>query len=589
MASTATNRRQGLNSGAAVKVPCRCATTANITLSGLQTIDGVTVVADDRVLVKDQTTASENGIYLASSSTWQRDKDWDGAFDVVKGTIVHVTDGTTYSRTWWEATTSNPITPGSTSLTLTQGITDSGIITFTQSGSGAVPRKVANKFGEMFSVADFGTAGDGAAFQEALDAMSTGDHLIVPKGVWEHDGTLLVPNIDYITIEFQGGAWLAPSAGWALKFVSDRVRILNPRVRINTGSTMTRGIWVSTARHALINGPVIWAFADIPANFVGIDVDDNAYWTEINGIQMDKNSGSHSGTFAKGVRFLTASNAGKVWGGSIANTDDGVYIHGSNSVRVIGVDFEDCTDGVEMAEAGVGGNNNPGTIVAFCRGEGLTNLLNVSQTTSPQTGLGEFALPQLAYNYTQSGTEITDPNGHGFHQAGQAFNHVDASGNQIALGNLNAKHRIDTGGSSPHVFRLLRSNNAAGGMEVLGLIATGATTGIGYAAGSGGTVTQGDGSGKATAVTLSKVTGEITLDDAELAADTTVSFALTNTAIAATDHVLVSHVSGGTLGAYNFAADPAAQSATIYVRNITAGNLSEAIVIRVTVIKAVNA
>lgn len=118
---------------------------------------------------------------------------------------------------------------------------------------------------------------------------------------------------------------------------------------------------------------------------------------------------------------------------------------------------------------------------------------------------------------------------------------------------------------------------------------SGATSGIGYATGAGGTVAQGSGSGKATGVTLNKVTGEITMDGAILNADTTVSFTLTNTAIAAGDHVLVQHVSGGTVGSYSCTAVAAAGSATIYVRNITAGNLTEAPVLKFSIIKAVTA
>ena len=111
--------------------------------------------------------------------------------------------------------------------------------------------------------------------------------------------------------------------------------------------------------------------------------------------------------------------------------------------------------------------------------------------------------------------------------------------------------------------------------------------GVGYATGAGGTVTQS--TSKATPVTLSKATGTITLAADVLNADTTVSFVLTNTAIAATDLILIQHQSGGTLGSYNFAATPAAGSATIYVRNVTAGSLSEAILLRIAIIKSIDA
>jgi hypothetical protein len=109
----------------------------------------------------------------------------------------------------------------------------------------------------------------------------------------------------------------------------------------------------------------------------------------------------------------------------------------------------------------------------------------------------------------------------------------------------------------------------------------------GYATGSGGTVTQL--TSKATGVTLSKSTGQITLDGAALAASTTVSFTLTNTVIEAGDILIMNHISGGTAGSYLLNAQSAAGSASINVRNISLGSLSEAIVIAFAVIKAVSA
>jgi hypothetical protein len=111
----------------------------------------------------------------------------------------------------------------------------------------------------------------------------------------------------------------------------------------------------------------------------------------------------------------------------------------------------------------------------------------------------------------------------------------------------------------------------------------------GYATGSGGTASQGSGSGKATGVTLSKSCGSITMDAANLNTATTVSFTLTNTVIEAGDILVMNHLSGGTAGAYTLNAQCAAGSASINVRNVTAGNLAEAIVIRFAVIKAVSA
>jgi len=109
----------------------------------------------------------------------------------------------------------------------------------------------------------------------------------------------------------------------------------------------------------------------------------------------------------------------------------------------------------------------------------------------------------------------------------------------------------------------------------------------GYNTGSGGAVTQL--TNKATSVTLDKTNGSITMDAANLGAATTVSFTLNNSTIEAGDILVMNHISGGTAGAYTLNAQSAAGSASINVRNVTAGALAEAIVIRFAVIKAVSA
>ena len=116
MASVFADRTAGITTSLAIKAPVVVATTEDITLSGEQTIDGVAVVADDRVLVKDQTDASENGIYVVKTSTWRRAKDCDGARDLTQGTLVKVISGTVGIGTY-ELSTSGLITVGTTELT----------------------------------------------------------------------------------------------------------------------------------------------------------------------------------------------------------------------------------------------------------------------------------------------------------------------------------------------------------------------------------------------------------------------------------------------------------------------------------------
>lgn len=104
------------------KVDVVAATTANITLSGTQTIDWVAVTAGQRVLVKDQSTASWNGIYLCDASTWTRVTDFDANTnnEVDLWACVWVEWGSTNWGTEWTLTTTGAITVGSTSLTFTK-------------------------------------------------------------------------------------------------------------------------------------------------------------------------------------------------------------------------------------------------------------------------------------------------------------------------------------------------------------------------------------------------------------------------------------------------------------------------------------
>lgn len=108
------------HAGLAIKAPVVCATTANITLSGLQTLDGVSVAEDDRVLVKDQSDTSQNGIYDSSSGIWSRARDMDGAGEIARGTRVSVVGGSAFGLSEWYVSTSNPITIGTTGIAFTQ-------------------------------------------------------------------------------------------------------------------------------------------------------------------------------------------------------------------------------------------------------------------------------------------------------------------------------------------------------------------------------------------------------------------------------------------------------------------------------------
>ena len=108
-----------MSAGLSWKEAVRATTTANITLTGTQTIDGVAVVANDRVLVKNQTTPNQNGIYLVAAGAWTRATDADAVGDLEQATVF-VSEGTTQADTAWTCSTDGPITPGTTATTWVQ-------------------------------------------------------------------------------------------------------------------------------------------------------------------------------------------------------------------------------------------------------------------------------------------------------------------------------------------------------------------------------------------------------------------------------------------------------------------------------------
>jgi hypothetical protein len=108
--------------GLDVKASVRVATTANITLSGTQTIDGISLIAGDRVLVKDQTTGTENGIYDVAAGAWSRSEDADNTpgSEVTSGMFTFVEEGSSNADAGCVLQTANPITLGTTSLSFVQ-------------------------------------------------------------------------------------------------------------------------------------------------------------------------------------------------------------------------------------------------------------------------------------------------------------------------------------------------------------------------------------------------------------------------------------------------------------------------------------
>jgi hypothetical protein len=165
--------------GLSWKAPVLTATSANITLSGLQTINGVTVVAGDRVLVKNQSTASQNGIYTASATAWTYAIGADDWAEYV-GAIVFIVDGSLTGTAWYctaqpggtlgvtamnwsNFSVASSYTAG-TGLTLTGtqfSITNTGVSAATYGSASSVPVIAFNAQGQATSVTNTSIAING--------------------------------------------------------------------------------------------------------------------------------------------------------------------------------------------------------------------------------------------------------------------------------------------------------------------------------------------------------------------------------------------------------------------------------------------
>jgi hypothetical protein len=155
----------------------RVATTGAIVLSGAQSIDGVAVVAGDRVLVKNQATGSQNGIYVAANGAWSRAADADAILEVTPGLFVHVEQGTAGADSVWQLTTDAPITLGTTPLVfeMIAGRTGVTVGTYTKVTVDELGRVIAGA--SPTTLAGLGI--DNAYTKAEVDAQLTG---AAPKG-----------------------------------------------------------------------------------------------------------------------------------------------------------------------------------------------------------------------------------------------------------------------------------------------------------------------------------------------------------------------------------------------------------------------
>lgn len=243
-------------SGLDIKQSVRVATTSNITLSGTQTIDSVAVVAGDRVLVKDQSTASQNGIYVVAAGIWSRSLDADSDAEVTAGMFTFVAEGTVNADSGWVLATNDTIVVGTTSLSFVQfsgagqitagaGMTKTGNIL--DIGTASSARIVINTDSiDLATVAQSDSSGSaGSSFVQSVTRDSYGRVTGVATGSVQDASTTVKGIASFDSGDFSvssGAVSIKPSGVDNNQLVNSSLTIGSTNVSLGSTSTTLSGL-----------------------------------------------------------------------------------------------------------------------------------------------------------------------------------------------------------------------------------------------------------------------------------------------------------------------------------------------------------
>ena len=236
--------RSGLDVKASVKV----ATTSNITLSNTQTVDGIALSVGDRVLVKDQSTASQNGIYVVSSTAWARSTDADTDAEVTSGMFTFVEQGTVNADSGWVLSTDGAIVVGTTALTFVQ-FSGAGQIV-----AGAGLTKTGNTLnvgagtGIAVNADDVALSGQALAFHNLAT-----NGLVTRTGAGTVTGRSVEGTTNRITVTNGDGVSGNPTVDIASTYVG--------QTSITTLGTIATGTWNATAIGTTKGGTGLTSYA----------------------------------------------------------------------------------------------------------------------------------------------------------------------------------------------------------------------------------------------------------------------------------------------------------------------------------------
>jgi len=325
--------RQGLDAKDSVRV----ATTANVTLTGATTttIDGVTLAAGNRILVKNQTTGSENGIYVFATGAWSRATDADTSAKVSSGLFVFVEEGTVNSDSGWVLTTDGVITIGTTSLNFAQfsgagqitagmGLTKNG--NTIDVGTVSTSRIVVNADNIDLALVNQ-TDTNGTAGINFLQSITKDSYGRISGTILAdvRTGTTAQTGVLQLTDSTSSTSTTTAATPNSVKTAWDLANAALAR----SGGTMTGKLNLVSATTSLVTANIGTGTAD-PTTLVNGD-----FWVNSGAIKY------HNGTSAKTIAFLDSTitgNAANVTG-IVTGTNGGTGVNNGSRTITIGGNF----------------------------------------------------------------------------------------------------------------------------------------------------------------------------------------------------------------------------------------------------------
>lgn len=459
---------QGLN----VKTACAVATTANITLSGEQTIDGVTT-STSRVLVKDQTDASENGIYVSASGAWARATDLDAPQEVASS-FVFITSGTNNADTGWVCTNEpESVTVGTDDITFSQ-FSDAGHIT---SGTGLT--KTGNTLSVNASQTQITSVGalNAGSITSGFGSIDNGSSNITTTGVGSF-GSLDISGASAIdgTATFAGvirganGSASAPEFSFTNNTDSGMYSPADNQLAFTSGGTQALifGGDQSATFASTVQGTSLYAQkgangTQVLAHFLNTEQSNDASQIKIGSSTSNKNS------LVVGFETVGDDNSGNYGYLGMNSVGNAIVIDASNNVGIgttapttkLQVKAGSTEEDVILLE------DNSGTDIGALKIHGGAFVMKGKSSTAPV---------QLQTHDGNEDIEV-DPDGFiKFETAGIERVRIDSSGRVgIGTSSPDTKLELETGGVIDVQLRLTAANTRGASVEYISGQSSGST------------------------------------------------------------------------------------------------------------------